>query len=137
MNENEVQKEKPKENYYYLFRLLYLFIPLGLLLMHYYFRGNYYEKMLLENGVNTVCVPFAYAKGKMGVNGPKKGYYNQCKYFIGDRIHYCYVFTTKKPLSSDLKIIVRYYMENGKVVILEYPESDKYDEEYGFNDYGY
>lgn len=91
-----------------------------------------------QQGINTECVMVAYEEGRTGQRGPKQGYYNQFAYHISDSIHYCYVFTSIKPLPFDTKLKVRYLQKkDGKVTIsftIEYKEEYK---EYGFNDYGY
>jgi len=121
------------------FKILYFFtplLPLALLLSYYYFEREYDDKLLREKGVSTECVVIAYMEGKMGARGPKKGWYNKCQYFIEDEVHYCHIFTTKKPLPFHTKILVRYYLRENGTVRIDFPESYKY-EEYGFNDYGY
>jgi hypothetical protein len=121
-----------------LLKFLYVLIPLGLLLLYVYYSDESDEKLMQQQGINTECVMVAFGEGRTGQRGPKKGYNNQFAYHIGDSIHYCYVFTSIKPLPFDTKLKVRYLQKkNGKVTIrfpAEYKEQYK---EYGFNDYGY
>ena len=119
-----------------ILKLFYVFVPLGLLLSYFYFTDEYSNKMLKERGTDTECVVIAFREGKSGVRGPKKGYYNKCQYIIDDSIHYCYVFTTIKPLPFYTKILVRYYQKKDGTIKIDFPEAYKY-KEYGFNDYGY
>lgn len=121
-----------------LLKFLYVLIPLGLLLLYVYYSGESDEKLMQQQGIDTKCVMVAYGEGRTGQRGPKQGYYNKFAYHIGDSIHYCYVFTSIKPLPFDTKLKVRYLQKkDGKVTIrfpAEYKEQYK---EYGFNDYGY
>lgn len=61
-----------------------------------------------DQGIDTECTMITYGEGRTGQRGPKKGYYNQFMYYIGDSIHFCYVFTSVKPLPSGMKFKVRY-----------------------------
>jgi len=118
--------------------LSYIFLPLIFLISCFLLEDAYNAKLMRSQGVDTECVMIAYGEGSIGSRSPKKGYKNQFQYFIGDSIHYCYVFTSKKPLPFDMKLKVRYLQKkNGRVIInfpVEYKEMYK---EYGFNDYGY
>ncbi|MDR0828884.1 MAG: hypothetical protein LBN95_02070 [Prevotellaceae bacterium] len=116
---------------------IFIFLSMPAYLFTQCMKDSKEEKMLQNYGVNTKCQVFAYAEGKSGVRGPKQGYYNKCWYIIGDSVHYCWIFTSKKHL-PDVKIALRYVvLKNGKVKI-NFPETEvnKY-KEYGFNDYGY
>jgi hypothetical protein len=110
---------------------------LALILLPLVFEDNHDRKLMREQGVDTECVTVSYREGHTGQRGHKKGYHNQLMYYIGDSAHYCYVFTSVKPLPY-MKIKVRYLQKkDGKVIInfpVEYKEKYK---EYGFNDYGY
>lgn len=112
--------------------------PIAILLLYVFFSGKHDEKIMREHGINTECVTVAYAKGKTGSRGPVEGFHNKCAYFINDSIHYCYIFTSQKPLPVGLKLKVRYLVhENGRVTI-DFPNEYKTEyAEYGFNDYGY
>lgn len=121
-----------------LLKFLYVLIPLGLFFLYLYFSIEKDEKMMREQGINTECVMVAYGEGRTGQRGPKQGYYNQFAYHISDSIHYCYVFTSVKPLPYGLKLKVRYLINKDENVTIDFP--DEYKEqykEYGFNDYGY
>lgn len=121
-----------------LLKLLYVLIPIGLLLLYVYYSDESDEKLMQQQGINTECVMVAFGEGRTGQRGPKKGYVNQFEYNIGDSIHYCYVFTSVKPLPYGLKLKVRYLINKDGNVTIDFP--DEYKEqykEYGFNDYGY
>lgn len=119
-------------------KLLYVLIPFGLLFSYHYFSDKNYEKMMREQGINTECVMVAYGEGRTGQRGPKNGYVNQFKYNIGDSTHYCYVFTSGKPLPYNLKLKVRYLIHKDGNVTIDFPDDYKEQyKEYGFNDYGY
>jgi hypothetical protein len=121
-----------------LLKLLFVLIPLGLMLLFLYFGDIHDQKIMREQGIDTECIMIAYGEGRTGQRGPKKGYYNQFQYFIGDSIHYCYVFTSIKPLPYDMRLKVRFLKEKDGKVRINFPDEykEKY-KEYGFNDYGY
>jgi hypothetical protein len=119
-------------------KLLYVLVPLGLLLAYIYLEGERDGKLMREQGADTECIMVSYSEGRTGQRGPRKGYSNQFAYYIGDVVHYCYVFTSVKPLPFDLKLRVRYLRKKDGRVTIKFP--DEYKEqykEYGFNDYGY
>ena len=121
--------------------ILLLFIPLvplALLLLYYYFEDKHERELLQEKGIYTECVVIAYGEGRIGVRGPKKGFFNKCQYSIGNSIHYCYIFTTVKPLPFNEKIELKYFQFDDGRVTITFPDSvnEKY-REYGFNDYGH
>ncbi|MDR0828885.1 MAG: hypothetical protein LBN95_02075 [Prevotellaceae bacterium] len=117
---------------------LFLIAFFAVILLPLILKDNYNRKLMCEQGVDTECVMTAYGEGRTGVRGPKKGYSNQFMYYIGDSIHYCYVFTSVKPLPFDMRLKVRYLQKKDGTIIINFP--DEYKEtykEYGFNDYGY
>ena len=125
-------------NSYLLKVLLCGLVPIILLLAYIYYDGEREEKLIQNQGVDTECIMIAFSEGRTGQRGPKKGYYNQFQYYIGDSIRYCYVFTSVKPLPSGIKLNVRYLQrKDGKVTINFPDEYKKIYKEYGFNDYGY
>ena len=111
---------------------------IALFLLPVILEDEHNRKLMREQGVDTECVTIAYGEGRTGFRAPQKGYFNQCAYYIGDFIHYCYVFTSVKPLPSGMKLKVRYLQKKDGKVTINFP--DEYKEqykEYGFNDYGY
>ena len=127
------------QEYLQALKLLVLGLALpAMLVLFVFFSSEYDEKLMREQGVDTECVTIAYGEGRTGFRAPQKGYFNQCAYYIGDFIHYCYVFTSVKPLPSGMKFKVRYLQKKDGKVTINFP--DEYKEqykEYGFNDYGY
>lgn len=104
-------------------------------LLYVFFSGLHDEKIMRENGVDTECVMISYAKGSLG-RGPTEGYHNRCAYSVNDSIHYCYVFTSVKPLPVGMRLKVRYLKHEDGRITIDFP--DEYKEvykEYGFNDY--
>ncbi|GHV44478.1 hypothetical protein FACS1894180_5870 [Bacteroidia bacterium] len=132
------EKRAVRELFPALKLLLATLLFLSFILLPVIIEDEHNRKLMREQGIDTECVMIAYSEGRTGQRGPKFGYSNQFMYYIGDSIHYCYVFTSVKPLPFDMKLKVRYLQKkNGKVTI---NFSDKYKEqykEYGFNDYGY
>ncbi len=131
-------KEKKNVSARDLLKFLYVLIPLGLLLLYVYYSSESDEKLMQQQGIDTTCVMVAYGEGRTGQRGPKQGYYNQFAFYIGDSIHYCYVFTSIKPLPFDTKLNVKYLQKKDGVVTIKFSAEykEKY-KEYGFNDYGY
>ena len=118
--------------------LLSALIPIAILLLWIGFSMRHEAKMMREHGIATECVMDTYVKGCTGWRGPIEGYHNRFVYYIKDSIHYCYVFTSVKPLPVGLKLQVRYLIKEDGSVVIDFPEEyeDIY-KEYGFNDYGY
>jgi hypothetical protein len=119
-------------------KLFYVFVPLGLMLMYLYFSGERDQKLMDKQGIDTVCVLIAYGEGSTGQRGQKNGYNNQFEYYIDGVSHYCYVFTSVKPLPVGMELKVRYLKMKDGSVRIDFP--DEYKEQYkefGFNDYGY
>jgi len=113
-------------------------LPLALLLAYQYFTHEDEISLVLKHGTETECVVIGYAKGKMGYEIKRDGYWNKCQFFIDDSIHFTKIFTTVKPLPYNEKITILYYKyqdgkKKGKVIVV-HPDSmkSKY-KEYGFN----
>jgi hypothetical protein len=121
-----------------LLKLLYVLVPLGLILVYIYFSDERDEKLMSKHGIDTKCVMVSYSEGRTGQRGPQNGYFNQFEYHIDDFTHYCYVFTSVKPLPIGMELKVKYLkMKDGNVMI-NFPDVYKEQyKEYGFNDYGY
>lgn len=122
-------------------KLLMLILILYLLAAVIYFSSNLIQDkndniLLRDYGTITKCEIISYTQGDIGVRGPKKGYYNRCQYKIGNSIHHCYIFTSKKPFPINTKITLKYFQKKNGKIIIQFPTDSKYDE-YGFNDYGY
>jgi len=130
--------ESKKLSVWDILKLFTPLIPLALLLSYYYFKNESENKLFWKQGIDTECIVIAYGEERTGVRGPRKGYYNKCRYFINDSIHYCYIFTTVKPLPVNEKIKLKYFQANDGRIRIDFPntEKEKY-KEYGFNDYGY
>lgn len=128
-------KEK-KKRFFFVISSLIFFSILPSYLIFQLIQNKKDQNALLNYGTLTECTVVAYTEGKSGIRGPKKGFYNKCQYNINDSLHYCYIFTSKKPLPSGSKISLKYYQKRNKSVIIDFPDTKKYNE-YGFNDYGY
>ena len=118
--------------------LLVALLFLAIILLPNIIESKNNENLMCTQGVDTECVMIVYGEGRTGQRGPKQGYYNQFAYYIGDSIHYCYVFTSIKPLPFNMKLKVRYLQKKDGKVMINFPDEykDLY-KEYGFNDYGY
>ena len=114
-----------------------IFVLLGLMLLYIHFDTLHSENTMFKYGVDTECVIVAYQSGSIGVREKINGYRNQCQYFIGDSIHYCYVFTSIKPLPLYTKLKMRYLQKKNRKIVIDFPDEYKEEyKEYGFNDYG-
>jgi len=137
-------KSKEKKEIIYGLRALAVIIGTMILLNAYPFFNNLYEERLFrDNTLETESDVTGWYEGRTGYRSPKYGYFNSCKYYIGEDVHYFNIFTSVKPLPLGDKFTIKYYQykkgwKKGKVVTVGNTEDLKlkYDG-YGICDYGY